>query len=482
MNKQYNLSRRQILKGLGLTATTCILPINSYAIGAESESPVLVEAVSGQSELLGKGLGQTAVWSYNGMVPGPVIRVKQNQDVHVRFKNSLKQPSTIHWHGVRIDNKMDGVVGLTQDAVLPGKEFAYKFKAPDAGTYWYHPHNKTWEQLARGMYGLLIVDEEKPIAVDHDIALALDDWQLKRNGQLETESMGQIGEWAHGGRTGNVLTVNGKPGGSVQVKSGDRTRVRLCNTANSRILSLHVQGCSAQTIALDGQPVAPKKLDSGVVILAPAQRVDLILDFDKDPGSRAVISEVSEIRVPLMNFIYDEKQKSIAPKLNAPIILSDNGLAKMDLSNPLKVTLDMTGGAMGRMEKARVNGKELSIDELVRKHKMVWAFNGNAGMPEKPLFSAKRGQTVELTILNNTAWPHAMHIHGHHMQEIERKSRSPERSALFAAPNTWRDTILMDTAETVKVAFVADNPGKWAFHCHMIEHQAGGMMTWFEVV
>ncbi len=482
MKYNRSLTRRQILKGIGVTATLCVLPIPAYASKKQSEAPFLLEAGNGQSELLGKGLGKTDVWSYNGSIPGPIIRVKQSEDVYVKFKNTLKQATTLHWHGIRIDNKMDGVAGLTQEPVAPGQEFDYKFKAPDAGTYWYHPHNRTWEQLTRGLYGLLIVDEKDPVKVDHDIALALDDWQLKRDGQLEVESMGNIGEWAHGGRTGNVLTVNGQPEQTINVKSGDQARVRLCNTANSRILTLHIQGCTAHTIALDGQPVAPKKLDNGLVILAPSQRVDLLLDFEKDPGSRAVISEVSRLRVPLVNFMYDRKTSNTSLSKRPVISLPGNDLAKPDMSNALKVSLDMRGGAMGRMAKARVKGKELSINDLVDKHKMIWAFNGDAGMPEKPLFTAKRGQTVELTMINNTAWPHAMHIHGHHMQETARKSREANNSSIFAAPNQWRDTILMDNSESVTTAFVADNPGKWMLHCHMIEHQAGEMMTWFEVV
>ncbi len=476
-----NISRRSLIQSMGMAATVCLLPSLAQASG-KSGKPVLVEAKPGQAELLGKGLGKVDIWGYDGGVPGPILRVKQGEEVWVRFKNSLAQPSTIHWHGIRIDNKMDGVAGLTQEAVKPGQTFDYRFVAPDAGTYWYHPHNRTWEQMARGLYGLLIVDEADKVEVDHDIAIAIDDWQLKHNGQLETDSFGNIGERAHSGRTGNTLTVNGKPNFSVPVKHGDRARIRLCNTANSRIVSLLVQGGKAQIVALDGQPVKPYYPKEDILVIAPSQRVDLIMDFDEASGTRGAITEVSEMRAPLVYFDIASSDAGSKKAKNSLPVFKDNGLAKPDLSNATEVSLDMTGGAMGNLSKATVNGEELSVRELVSKHGMIWAFNGMAGMQKKPLFSVKKGQTVVINMLNNTAWPHAIHIHGHHMQEVERKTKNPARAKLYEAPGMWRDTIFMDQAETVKAAFVADNPGKWMIHCHMLEHQAGGMMSWFEVV
>ena len=155
--------------------------------------------------------------------------------------------------------------------MAPGESFDYQFTVPDAGTYWYHPHNRTWEQMARGLYGLLIVDESEKLLVDHDLALAFDDWQLKPDGQLEEESFGRIGERAHGGRIGNMMTVNGHSDMQVDVKSGDRVRVRICNTANARILELRVEGCSVHVVALDGQPIEPRQPEVLDLIISPSQ-------------------------------------------------------------------------------------------------------------------------------------------------------------------------------------------------------------------
>ncbi len=487
-----NLSRRKFVGSLGLVMTACVLPLPVMArgtlphgamlLGARPQGAVLMEAHKGQVELLGKGLGVTDIWGYGGAVPGPLLRVKQGEELKVRFKNSLEQGSTIHWHGIRIDNKMDGVAGLTQKAVAPGESFDYRFTVPDAGTYWYHPNNRTWEQMARGLYGLLIVDEPEPPMVDHDLALAFDDWQLKSDGKLEEESFGAIGERAHGGRIGNVMTVNGSSDMKFEVKSGDRVRVRICNTANSRILELRVQGCAAQVIAIDGQPVEPRAPDALDLIISPSQRIDLLLDMDGEPGGRAVISEVSEMRLPLVRFNLHASEKSRAKPLPPFAKLPDNPLQALDRVKPLEVQLEMTGGAMGGMSSAIYKGKKLAIRDLVREAGMIWAFNGVAGMPEKPFFSAKKGQTVELEMVNNTSFSHAMHMHGHHMSEISRVRQTRQGLKTIKGRPDWRDTVLVNRGEAVKIAFVADNPGKWMLHCHMLEHQAGGMSTWFEVV
>ncbi len=491
------LSRRKFLCDLGLTMSACALPLPTLAspvlasgslphgsvlMKALPKGAILLEARKGQMELLGKGLGAADIWGYDGAVPGPILRVKQGNELTIRFKNSLPQSSTIHWHGLRIDNKMDGVAGLTQKAVAPGESFDYRFRPPDAGTYWYHPHNRTWEQMARGLYGLLIVDEPNPPKVDHDIALAFDDWQLKPDGDLEAESFGRIGEWAHGGRIGNVMTVNGSSDTRFKVKSGDRVRVRICNTANSRILNLRIGGCVARTIALDGQPVAPRATTDEDLLVAPSQRIDLILDMEGSPGTRAIISEVSDMRLPLVHFDTHASVKRRDNSLADLAALADKPLGTPDKNNPLQVKLEMTGGAMGGLRSAMHKGKKMSLRELIDGPKMIWAFNGTAGMPEKPLFSAKKGQTVELDMINNTAFAHAMHMHGHHMSEIRRVRQTRQGQRFMPSRPDWRDTVLVDRAEAVKIRFLADNPGKWMIHCHMLEHQAGGMSTWFEVV
>jgi len=135
---------------------------------------------------------------------------------------------------------MDGVSGLTQEPVQPGASFVYDFEVPDAGTYWYHAHNKSWNQVGRGLYGPMIIDEpEKPFDRSHDIALVLVDWRLRRPGVLDTESFGSLMDWSHGGRLGNWITVNGEPAPVMALRRGEAYRLRLINAANARVFEVN---------------------------------------------------------------------------------------------------------------------------------------------------------------------------------------------------------------------------------------------------
>jgi FtsP/CotA-like multicopper oxidase with cupredoxin domain len=469
-------TRRRFLGGLALTAAGLALP-KAPALAAGGQ-PRLLTAGPGETLLLEAGRPKTRTWLYDGVSPGPILRARQGEEVFVRLKNALPQPTTIHWHGIRIDNAMDGVAHLTQEAVPPGGTFDYRFTVPDAGTFWYHPHNRSWEQMARGLYGLLIVDEAQPWdGADRDIAVVADDWRLGEDGQIEEASFAHMMDWSHAGRLGNVLTLNGQDRLDLPVTSGERVRLRLCNTCNARVLELRLEHPDIWVVAEDGQPVTPRELDGGYIALAPGERADLVVDMTLAPGSSAAITEVSrDQRLVAGQIRYHPSavlQRS-APGPVPPRALPANPLAtKLDLGAAQAVDLLMEGGAMGNLAQASYQGETLPIRELVRRGQ-VWSFNGVAGMTEAPLFSARRGRTVTVDMNNDTRWPHAMHFHGHHVKVLERGGRPTGSDA-------WRDTVLVQPLERVKVAFVADNPGKWMIHCHMLEHQAAGMATWFNV-
>ena len=432
-------------------------------------------AKPGAAQLLEANEPATRIWGYQGGVPGPLLEAVQGRPFAVDLTNGLEQPTTAHWHGIRIDNAMDGVAYLTQEPVIPAKTFAYRFTPPDAGTYWYHPHNRTWEQMARGLYGMLIVREPKPPAFDRDIPLILDDWRLGRDGQIDTRSFGALHDKAHAGRLGNVVTLNGKPTDDIAVRAGERIRLRLLNAANARVMAVRFDGHGPIIIALDGQPVAPFAPDGDVVLLAPAQRADVMLDLAADVGTKAKITVLTQREaLHIGNLVYDARRRRRAKPLSDQFALPANPMpSDLDLKNAITTDLVMSGGAMGAMASARYQGQEYGLRELARTHGKVWAFNGEAGMTDAPLAKYPRGATVKVRMVNDTAWPHAMHFHGHHVREVAHAKRAP-------LPH-WRDTVLMLPREEITVAFVAHNPGKWMCHCHMLEHQAGGMATWYEV-
>ncbi|MDX1484958.1 MAG: multicopper oxidase family protein, partial [Alphaproteobacteria bacterium] len=403
------------------------------------------------------------------------LRVKQGDALSVSLHNRLPQETSIHWHGIRLPNAMDGVSGLTQDPVGAGANFDYRFELPDAGTYCYHTHNRSWEQMARGLYGMLVVEEADPPQADRDLAFIVDDWRLDNRGQIDGRSFGAMPDWAHAGRLGNWVTVNGKPGPVLKVRAGERIRLRVLNAANARIFQLAFPGLRPWVMALDGQPIAPWRSDPGPLTLAPGQRVDLLIDMTGGPETASPVRALFPRQVvDIAKFAYGPEDPLRRAGLGPPAPLAANPLpGPLSLKDAVVAPLRMEGGAMGGMMGAMMGGRMHGMRSLMAEGK-VWAFNGVAGLPDRPLVTVRRGQTVRIDMDNANRWPHAMHLHGQHFKVVHRNGTAVEGSP-------WRDTELVQPGERVSIAFIAAAPGKWLLHCHMLEHQAGGMSTWIEV-
>ncbi len=457
------VSRRRFLAG---TAAAGMIGATG-PLGARAHVKKL-RAQAGSTRIAPKPAPETAIWGYGGRIPGPEIRVRQGQRLIRRFINDLPQPSTIHWHGIRIDNAMDGVPHLTQPPVPPGGHFLYDFEVPDAGTYWYHSHNRTWEQMARGLFGPLIVEETSPPEVDREKILAIDDWRLIDQAVIK-DDFGNAFDWSHAGRIGNTVTVNGKPNPLLAARHNERIRLRMINTANARIFEIGLQGLKGWIIALDGQPLdRPMPVERHT--LGPAQRVDIIVDVTAASGTEAfLLSFEKDGAYSLVTFAVDGAART--GQLPPPAPLPPNPVPPLGpLEKARKVRLLMEGGAKGGMGGAMLGGEFLAVPELA-KHGKFWSFNGAADTPKKPLFTGAIGETVRITITNDTFWPHAMHTHGYHFRKVE-----PDGSI-----GPLRDTLLMIHQETTEIAFYLDNPGDWLLHCHMLEHAEAGMRTWFRV-
>ena len=446
------------------TSAAILLPKVSFA-----QAPTILRAQSGMQHIGPEGFPDTPIWGYDGGTPGPMIRVKQGARVTREFANDLPQGSSVHWHGIRIENKMDGVVGLTQEAVPSGETFTYDFTVPDAGTYWYHPHNRTWEQMARGLYGPLIIEEENPPEVDHDEVFLIDDWRLTREGEI-AGGFGPSMDWSHGGRVGNWITINGRGPDTHPVKQNTRMRLRLINVSNARIFDLALDGLEGWVVALDGQPLdEPMQVDR--LTLAPAQRADFILDVTATEGREGtLVMQTRDSVHTLATFPVEGSARE--DRMPPPKALPANPVPALgNLETARSVDLLMEGGAMGSMRGAMLDGEMKTMGELTS-NGLFWAFNGVAGLPDEPLLVAERGETVRIKIINNTSFPHAMHLHGFHFRKIEKDGTQ----------GPLRDTLLMVSGEAAEIAFVADNPGDWLFHCHMLEHTAAGMLTWLKVL
>jgi len=460
------MNRRTFLKTAAAGCATVLAP--TFSLARSDDGVFELTAEKGQVRLYGKDGGLSELWLYNGRLPGPDIRVKRGERVKVRFLNKLDEPTSVHWHGIRIDNAMDGVAGLTQPAVEPGESFDYDFVAPDAGTYWYHAHTMSWNQVPRGLAGpLIIAEDEEVFPAERDITLMLSDWRLNEDGTLETASFGARHDFSHAGRLGNWLTVNGVSLPDIPLQKGRWHRIRLINSSAARVLDLAPSRFGAKVIALDGQPFDTARELDGTVQLSPAQRMDLVL---RPEGGEDLFFEAMTGQP--FRFATFKVGESSSPDL--PLLLpAANGLPEPDLAAARPVPLTMAGGAMMGMRALMEDKSEAEIRQMMADG-LFWAFNGKAGMDDTPLFAAKRGETIVIESRNDTSFAHAMHLHGHHFRVLERNGEKP------AHPD-WRDTFTTVPRETVKIAFVADNPGKWLIHCHMLGHAASGMMTWFEV-
>ncbi len=460
--RRFGLGMASVLAGGALP-----LGLSRPTVASVTENRKVLRAAPATVQLAPAEYAPTPVWSYEGSVPGPVIRARKGQTLDRRFVNDLPEPSTVHWHGIRIDNAMDGVPGLTQPVVQPGAHFDYRFTLPDAGTYWYHPHHRTWEQLARGLHGVLVVEEDGDPQYDREEILVLDDWRFDRDATLH-ESFGAPMDRSHAGRLGNWVTVNGQDEPSIPVKQHERLRLRLVNAATARVFNLRMKGGKAWIAALDGQALDRPKPLPDRFRFAPAQRVDLIFDI-LDTGEAVLAVEERGETVVLAGFPVDGVARS--DPFNPPEPLPPNDLPELKASGDvLAADLVMAGGAMGQMRSAVLNGTEQSLRDIAQQG-YFWAFNGVVGMTDTPLLKADLGRLVTIKMVNETNWPHAIHLHGHHF----RKLGGPD------GLGPWRDTELIERGETAEIAFIADNPGKWMLHCHMVDHADSGMMTWIEV-
>lgn len=429
----------------------------------------------GSALLLGEGKPATQLLSYNGQTPGPEIRIRQGDRLRVSVENNLSEDTTIHWHGVRVPNAMDGVPHLTQAPVKPGESFTYEFTPPDAGSFWYHPHVRGFEQVGRGLYAPLIIEEQNPIVVDRDITWLLDDWRLDGSGQI-TDDFVSRSDMMMNGRVGNTVTINGSVPGPLQVRAGERLRLRLINVANARIFGLEFGEHRPAIIAIDGQPVTPHEA-SGPVVIAPGMRFDLILDMKGRPGSRAPILDnfYKGLEYKLTDILYGGQPLRNKP-LSTSIELPPNPLPEPVLRGAERHEILFGGGAMSMMGGGGGMSGGMMGGGMMGGHGMGWTVNGVSASGHTPdaMLTISRGRTAVLALNNDTAWWHPIHLHGHSFRVISRNGM-PTRH------REWQDTVLMAPRETAEVAFVADNPGDWMFHCHILEHQAGGMMATIRV-
>ncbi len=421
----------------------------------------------------------TPAWIYNHQ-PFPVLRAARGQTMTATLVNGLEhQHTSIHWHGVRVPNAMDGVAYLTQQPVQPGERFLYRFAPPDAGTYFFHPHCNTSEQLGRGLAGVLIVDGDEVEPFDDDVICVLKDWRLKRDGTF-LPFVTPAGA-SRAGSFGTLRTVNALPRPKIEVPAGADIRLRLVNADSSRISEIGVEGTQAAVLAIDGHAIAPFALDTWR--LGPAMRLDLALRTPQVGRAVRILDYFAPEPVTLATLVprgAAKRNGAFAPKPLKPASIPEPDLARAE-NHELKLGATATAPDYPNPpDIVLADGTRIDVvDSLCLNASTFWSIDGQSWPRQghqylpPPLLRFKRGQSVAIEFFNTTPHAHPMHLHGHVFKVLAADK--------FKRPVHWADTVLVMPDERVKIAFVADNPGNWMIHCHIIEHQDTGMMAWFRV-
>jgi FtsP/CotA-like multicopper oxidase with cupredoxin domain len=418
-----------------------------------------------------------------------VIRIRQGEELRLRFSNATTAPLTLHWHGVRGPNAMDGVGGLTQEPVPPGGTFEYRFTPPDAGTFLIRTcvPGSTAEATERGLYGILVVEEAEPARVDRDLALVVDDWRLAEDGTLAPFGTGPeaaLGQEAALGRLGNWLTVNSRPVPErLELAPGSRVRLRLVNAANTRSMPIRFEGLRAYVIAVDGQPTDTFEPLRATLPFIPGSRYDLLIDLPEEGGQTGSVMAVLGQPQPLVTLAtVGEPASKSRPPLSAIAPLASNTRLPPAIRLQDAVRRDVVIAA-GRIAPPGRPGARAAVSEGPARPAQTpapgapptgWSINGVPGAATNPpLLRAKRGQPVVLAIINQTPVVQPIHLHGHSFRLLHPFDDGWEPY--------WLDTMQIPENRTVRIAFHADNPGKWVLSAMVMERFDTGLWTWFEV-
>lgn len=453
-------------------------------------SPTLI-----RSEINGK---EVAMYGYNGQIPGPTIKVPQGATITLLTTNKIDMDTTIHSHGLRLENKFDGVPGVTQETILPNGTFEYKIRFPDEGVYWYHPHVREDIQQDMGLYGNYIVtpaNEDAYAPVNREEVLVLDDIMLNADG-LPVPYGREDATFPLMGRFGNHMLVNGQPAEdySLSLQQGSVARFYLTNVANTRTFRIHFGGAQMKLVGSDVGRYEKEEWVSSITI-APAERyiVDVLFDnpgnyplthesplatydlgtvsVDETPVAYTYIEQFGRLRTNtdvvediLSYWKYFDKEVDKTLRLDIAMEGMDHGMMMAEHTDDGIEWEDSMPQMNAMMGKGQVQWKLVDEETSTENMDIDWEF--------------KVGDISKIRVINDKTSAHPMqhpiHFHGQRFLVL----------SMDGVPNdnlVWKDTVLIPTGSTADLLFDMSNPGDWMFHCHIAEHLTNGMMGMFRV-
>jgi FtsP/CotA-like multicopper oxidase with cupredoxin domain len=367
--------------------------------------------------------------TFDGRSPGPELRVRQGDLVEVSLANEDVEPGvTIHWHGVDVPNAEDGVAGVTQDAVAPGERHAYRFRAEQVGTFWYHTHQASSKEVRRGLYGTLVIEPAEGTAYDLDRVVVAHTYD-------------------------GIPTLDANDGvRRHDVEPGAELRLRLVNSDNT-LRRFVLTGAPFRVLAIDGTELnAPEPIRDAAIEVAGGGRVDVGLTVPASP----VWLSLGDTRAA---FGVNVGGTALPPQPAELPVFDPAGYGR-----PAPTPFDARS-AFDRSFELRISQKPGFFDG---RPGMQWAINGRI-FPDVPTFVVEEGDLVAVDVANETDADHPMHLHGHHLLVLSRDGVPVSGSPW------WADTLNVQPGERYRVAFRAVNPGIWMDHCHNLRHAADGL-------
>ncbi len=468
--------------GLRLTdgaATPVLTPSPTVApLRPAAGAVVSLEAAERTMALPCFGGKSLPLWTFDEASVFPIVRVPRGQALEVAIKNSLPRADehiTLHWHGLRIPNAQDGVAYLTQAPIMPGATGRYAFTPPETGTFFFHTHCNSVDHFGRGLVGALIVDGDEAQASDADLVLMMKDWRLDAGKSFLPFTTDEGA--AKAGTAGTVRSINGVTNPVYAVPASGNIRVRLLNVDPARISEIGLEDADGAIIAVDGNGCTPIEL--GTWRLGPAGRLDILMRAPKAGQVAQLVDYFSAEPVVLARFLAEGPEVRHDAFTPAPLLTMPFKVADRSAAEHLDFTFSATATGSAVAATAAAGGDALAIGKLCLSKRTFWAINKQPWSSVDhsdlgpPLASLKVGRSYIFELKNVTPNAHPIHIHGHTFEIIT--------SNLRDLPSVRADTILLLPKERIEVALVADNPGRWMFHCHILEHQETGMMGYVTV-